>query len=226
MLGVRARVFVPKHTPAIKRNGIAASGAEVIVTDCAGYDETELLARRVAEEEGVPFVSPYDDPDVAAGNGGTVGREIFDAVTGVDAVVCPVGGGGLIAGLAAARDAWSPKTGLIGVNAEASPGMLRSVEEGRALDTLEPVETLAEGLEGGVCPSTFAAVLAAKVEMKAVDEASIADAMRFAKTMLGEVVEGSGAVGVAWARAHADSVPGTGNIVVVVTGRNVDRIPD
>lgn len=207
VLGVRARVYVPAHTPEIKKRGIAASGAEVIVTEHEGYDATEAHARAIAEEEGVSFVSPYDDPLVAAGNGGTLGMELFSGVSNLDAVVCPVGGGGLVAGLVAARARSGSSARIVGVNAAASPGMARSLEEGRAVETLDPVETLAEGLEGGVCASTFAAVRDGGVPIVTVEEDAIAKAMQFARTQFGEVVEGSGAVGLAYVLEGLEQLP-------------------
>ena len=222
-LDVRAKVYVPRSTPAVKRDGIGRlGGAEVVVCEHEGYDATEQEAHREAESSGAVFVSPYDDPWVAAGNGGTVGFEILDALPTLDAIVCPVGGGGLICGIAAARETRGRDVGLVGVNTEASPGMLRSFEEGHAVEALPPAETLAEGLEGGVKPTTYLLAREAGVQMAAVSEAEIADAMRFARDVLGTPVEGSGAVGITWARNHADAMPGTGAIVVVVTGRNVD----
>lgn len=221
-LGVRARVFVPAQTPAVKRDGIRELGAEVVVRDEPGYDAAEEAARRDAEATGAVFVSPYDDPWVAAGNGGTVGFEVLEALPRVDAIVCPVGGGGLVCGLAAARAALGRSHALVGVNTQASPGMLRSFEEGRAIEALPPAATLAEGLEGGVRPTTFLLAREAGVRMQAVSEEAIADAMRWARDVLGTPVEGSGAVGLAWVRGALASLPGDGPVVVVVTGRNVD----
>jgi len=221
-LGIRATVFVPANVAEVKRAGIAALGAEVVVTDAEGYDATEVLARAHAEENGLELVSPYDDPFVAAGNGGTVGEEIFDQLVGVDAIVFPVGGGGFLAGLAAARADRDAK--LVGVNTDASPGMARSLEQGAAIEELDYAPTLAEGLEGGVSVSTFEAAREADVAMFTVGEDEIAAAMRFARTELAAIVEGSAAVGLAWARdpERVATIPGDGPIVVVVTGKNVD----
>ncbi len=245
-LGVSARVFVPAQTPTVKREGIRALGAEVVVGDMPGYDAAEEAARRAADATGAVFVSPYDDPWVAAGNGGTIGMEVLGAIPDVDAVVCPVGGGGLVCGVAAAREflaaggeddragsagsavrptlVRAASVQLVGVNAEVSPGMLRSFEVGRAVEALPPAETLAEGLEGGVRPTTFLLAREAAVRMEAVSEEAIADAMRWARDVLGTPVEGSGAAGLAWARRAAASLAGDGPIVVIVTGSNVDPV--
>jgi len=224
-LSIGARVYVPKGTPIVKRDGIAALGAHVVVTEAQGYDEAEDAARAAAEELEAVFVSPFDDPWVAAGNGGTVGAEIFEQLTKVDAVVAPVGGGGLMAGLAAAR-ASHGRDGvkLIGVQSEACPAMKRSIDEGAAIPRLSAKgDTLAEGLESGVSETSFAHVAAAVERIDLVSEDAIASAMRFADQELGVTVEGSAATTIAWAREHLDVLPGEDAVVLVVTGRNVDE---
>ena len=233
-LGMEVKVFVPKNTPRVKLEGMRSRGAEVVVTEEAGYDATEALAREEVEREGGVFVSPYDDSTVAAGNGGTVGQELFGLPAGaeglgstlgmgeVGALVVPVGGGGLVCGLAAARDHVGSGAKLVGINCEASPGMARSFAEGRTITELPHAETLAEGLEGGVSPSTYTNAMAAGVEMHTVGEDAIAEAMRFAKHTLGERVEGSAAAGLAWVRANLGEIPGTAPVVVILTGANVD----
>jgi threonine dehydratase len=222
-LGFAARVYVPKGVPLVKRDGIAARGATVVVTESEGYDDTEELAREAALELGVPFVSAFDDPWVAAGNGGTLGLEIFDQLPELDVVVAPVGGGGLMAGLAAARArAGRGSTRLVGVQSEACPAMKRSIDEGRAIERMRATgPTRAEGLEGGVTPTTFALVRDAVERIDLVSEEAIGEAMTFAKERLGHVLEGSAATVIAWAHAHAAQEPGQGAIVLVATGRNV-----
>jgi threonine dehydratase len=224
-LGIGARVYVPKATPLVKRDGIAARGAHVVVTEAKGYDETEEEAREAAQELGAVFVSPFDDPWVAAGNGGTIGAEIFAQLEKVDVIVAPVGGGGLMAGLAAARAAAGrDDVKLIGVQSEACPAMQRSIEKGEAIEKMEAEgETLAEGLEGGVSKTSFALVRDAVERIDLVSEMAIADAMRFAEKSLGVTLEGSAATVVAWAREHLGSLPGEHAVVLVLTGRNVDE---
>ncbi len=218
-LGRTARVYVPAGAPLVKRAGIAALGAEIVVTDGPGYDATERVARAAAEAEELVFVSPFDDPWVAAGNGGTVGLELFEALPEVARVVAPVGGGGLMAGLAAARRHLGRGAELVGVQSEASPAMHRSLAEGRAIEELPPATTLAEGLEGGVSSTTYALVRDAVSSVDLVAERDIAEAMRFARDTLGLTVEGSAATVLAWAR---DRLPDGGTTVLVITGRNVD----
>jgi len=222
LFGRIATVFVPKDSPIVKREGIAAMGGRVVLSGSAGYDDTEREAKAAAEDKGALFVSPYDDPDVAAGNGGTVGLEILHALPNVDLVVAPVGGGGLMAGLAAARAMEEREVRLVGVQSEACPAMHRSLEEGRAIEAMGAPETLAGGPEGGVSPTSFALVRDAVQRIDLVSEDAIAEAIRFAYGRLGLTVEGSAATVLAWAREQAARTSGDRTTVLVVTGRNID----
>lgn len=216
-------VFVSRAAPAVKREGIARAGARIELVDGAGYDDVEAIAREAAEARGLAFVSPFDDPSVAAGNGGTLGLEILDACPGVRTIVLPVGGGGLAAGLAAARDHRGASFELIGVQSEACPAMVESLAAGRALTRFAArAPTLAEGLEGGVSEATYAIARASLARMEAVPERAIADAMRLARAELALPLEGSAAVALAWALAHRDDPSIARPWVVVLTGRNVD----
>ncbi|MEC7524431.1 MAG: pyridoxal-phosphate dependent enzyme [Myxococcota bacterium] len=219
LLGVPVTVFCASATPAVKRDGIARYGATLVLVDGRSYDAVEARAKAAAEEAGKRFVSPFDDPWVAAGNGGTLGLEILDALPEARTVVAPVGGGGLVAGLAAARAQRGATFRLIGVQSEACPAMVESLDRGEPLLAYEGAETLAEGLEGGVSAATYAIARDALHRMEAVPEADIADAMRFAKRELGLSLEGSAAVTLAWIRAQASlETP----LVAVVSGGNVD----
>ena len=223
LLGRSATIFVPKNAPMVKRNGIAALGARVVVTEHPGYDATERVARAAAEADGAWFLSPWDDPWVAAGNGGTVGLEILEALPEVATIVAPVGGGGLVAGLDAARRALGREVSFAAVQSEACPSMHRSFAEGRAIETFEGEPTLADGLEGGVSKASFEHLRRAVSAIDLVSEAAIAAAMRFARRTLGMVVEGSAATVIAWALDRGDILDRNGPpVVLVVTGRNVD----
>jgi threonine dehydratase len=221
-LGLRVRIHVPASAPRVKVEGIRTLGAEVHEVAHGGYDAAEDAALRDAARTGAPFISPYDDPDVACGNGGTIGLEVLDALPDCATLVTPVGGGGLLLGLDAARRARGSAARIVGVQTEASPVMLLSLARGGAIERFEPdVPTLAEGLEGGVARTTFAHVAALRAAtLVSVSEAEIAAAMRFSRDELGYVLEGSAAVGVAFARARARFFDG--EMVVLLTGRNVD----
>ncbi len=222
IFGVPVTVFVARSAPAVKRDGIAAAGARVELVDAASYDDVEDAARGAARARGVCFVSPFDDPRVAAGNGGTIGLELLDALPDVRTIVAPVGGGGLIAGIAAARAHRGAPFALVGVQSEACPAMVRSLADGRAHTRFTGGPTLAEGLEGGVSESTFAIARDSLARMESVTEAAIGDAIRTAADALGTPLEGSAAVALAWALAHRDDATVERPLVVVLTGRNVD----
>jgi threonine dehydratase len=217
-LGIAVKVFVPRSTPAIKRDGIAFLGAEVEVLDVAGYDEADAIARERAAESGSTYVSAYDDPWVAAGNGGTIAVEILEALEGVKTMVVPIGGGGLAAGMAHARDVRNAAVAIAGVQSEATDAMKRSIERGAAITSADAVATLCEGLEGGVSESTFELVRAGLARVELVTEAEVEQAIRFAANELDVCVEGSAATAIALARRERLETP----CAIVVTGSNID----
>jgi threonine dehydratase len=215
-LGVPATVVVPVHCPAVKREAIARFGATV-VADGANYDAAEARARALATERGLPFVSPFDDDDVIAGNGGWLGREIVAQHARVACVVAPVGGGGLIAGLLQALDG---RARVIGVEPRVNCAMYESLSQNRALIRYVGEETLCEGLEGAIATRTFEIARAHGLSVTLVEEEETLQAIGYAYRRLGIVVEPSAAVGIAAVRAGR--VPAGDDTVVVVTGSNVE----
>jgi threonine dehydratase len=218
-LGILATVVVPRETPEVKRRGIVDLGAELLVHDAPGYDAAEAAAKRLAAERGALFISPFDDPYVQAGNGGTLAIEIAEQAPDVEKIVVPVGGGGLAGGLAATLATTLPLVEIHGAQSVASPAMSRSLAEGRVYETWPPAETLAEGLEGGVAASTVALCRGA-VRMYEVAEDSIAEAMVRARRELGIALEGSAAVVLA--ALLEERIDVDERTVVVFTGSNVD----
>jgi threonine dehydratase len=221
-LGIIATVVVPKGTPRVKKEGIVGLGAELIELQTeAGYDAAETHARKLAEERNAAFVSPFDDPFIQAGGGGTIALEILAACPGVERIVIPVGGGGLAAGLGAVIHSVSPLVEIVGVQSAASPAMSRSLRDGVAHLTWPAAETLAEGLEGGVARGTFEACSAHLSGVIEVSEASIASAIARVWREHDIALEGSAAVCLA---AIAEGlVPADDRTVVVLTGSNIDR---
>ena len=218
-LGVPGLVVVPETVSPVKLQALHESTIKIRqVGRC--YDETEVEARRIAVEAEATFISPFDDPWVMAGNGGTIGLELLSQLPELGAVVTPVGGGGLAAGLGAALGGEVP---ILGVNVAASPGMARTLAEGRVYLTLEPTEpTLAEGLEGGVSPTSAALCRACLTGVEVVSEAAIRRAINFMVHEEGMVVEGSAAAAVA-ALLEGCTIPGGDSAVaVILTGRNID----
>jgi threonine dehydratase len=216
-LGIPGLVVVPHETPRVKRSALEAMMIKLRVQG-DGYDQAEAYARALARDADATFVSPFDDPRVIAGNGGTVGLELRAALGEVATVVAPLGGGGLSSGLAIAL----PEVQVVGVNSEASPAMARSLAEGRVHTTYASAPTIAEGLEGGVSPSTAALCRRHLAGVVVVSEAMLHEAVRLLCREHRMVVEGSAAAGVA-ALLDEKLPPGSGAICVVVTGRNIDR---
>ncbi len=226
-LGIDATVCVPRTIPRAKRARIEGLGASLQVAPSDHYDDAEALALRLAAERGVRFVSAYDDVDVVLGNGASLGFEIARALGRVPArVVAPFGGGGLCTGLAwaLAADAPDPATRRVwGAQSEASCAMARSLERGEAVTRLETGgSTLAEGLEGGISASAFARARAAVAGVLVVTEPDLAAAMRHAFRELGLALEGSAAAALAPVLEGLPPPARGGDVVAVLTGRNVD----
>ncbi len=215
--GVRATVVVPRTAPMIKRRRIQDLGAELRVAQTDHYDDAEQEALDLARRSGARFVSPYDDPDVAAGNGGTLAREVMAMRSVPRTVLSPVGGGGLVSGLAAA---FGPDCAVWGVQSAACPAMARSLEHGAAIEVMHAEgPTLAEGLEGGVSRTGFDRARRALAGVLVVDERDLAAAMAWAREELGLVIEGSSAVVLVPLLAGHPLAQGA---TLVITGRNVD----
>lgn len=217
-LGARALVFVPQGASPVKLAAMRRLGAEVV----AHGDDTldaEVFARAYAAERGMAYVSPYNDLLVVAGQG-TVGVEIARQVERLDAVVVAVGGGGLIAGVAAhLRAAW-PGVRVIGAQPANSAVLAESVRAGRIVE-LPSLPTLSDGTAGGIEPGaiTFELCQALVDEYVLVDEAQIASAMRLMVEAEHMLVEGAAGVAVA---AYLAAAQLRGQVVgVVVCGANV-----
>jgi threonine dehydratase len=222
VLGVNATIYVPRTAPEAKRAKIAKYGAELVVVESDSYDDAEAVAKEMALRRGVPFVSPYDDEDVVLGNGASLGMEIVRALGAPPAaIVAPFGGGGLATGLAWGAGA---ETRVFGAQSEVSCAMALSLEKGEAIERLiAGAPTLAEGLEGGIAATAFERARHAVAGVVVVRERAIAHAMAYAWRDLGLVIEGSAAVALVPLLAGLPSEMRGGDVVAVVTGRNVDK---
>jgi threonine dehydratase len=217
--GVRATVVVPASVPRVKEEGIRALGARLLKSPYPGYDDTQSWTlERLAELGGV-FVSPFEGAGVIAGNGGTLALEILEDQPDLDAIVVPCGGGGCAIGLGVVARARSPRTRILGVNTDASPGMWLSRRDGRAHLRVESEPTIADGIEGGVSERSFRLAERFVDEVVVVQEATVRRAV--AEIALREhlIVEGAGAAGVA---ALLDGRVQAPRIAVVLTGSNID----
>lgn len=141
--GIRSVICMPYHAPLSKVKATKSYGAEVkLIKD--SFDDAAAYAKKLAEEEGYTFIAPFDDEKIIAGQG-TVGLEILEEVKDIDIIVVPIGGGGLISGIALAAKSINPDIKIIGVQTQISPSMYESVKEGKIL-TVKGGSTIADGI--------------------------------------------------------------------------------
>jgi threonine dehydratase len=219
IFGLAATVIVSEQAPENKRAGMRALGAAVEVVPGA-YDDAELVARqRAAEDPDLPFVSAFDDDHVIAGNGGLLARELLAQLPDIEAVIAPVGGGGLIGGLGVELVPRGIK--LLGASPEANCAMKRSLDDGKAYTRYDGAPTLAEGLEGGVSERTYLMARDYCPEIALVSEAAIRRAVAYAYRTLGVVCEASAAVPLAVLLEGTATLPSR-RLVLVLTGSNIE----
>lgn len=223
-LGAPAVVVMPTTAPAIKVEGAKGFGAEVIFAGTTSTERRER-AEQEAAARGLTMVPPFDHEWIIAGQG-TLGLEILEQRPDVEAVLVPVGGGGLLAGVAAAVKQSKPGVRVIGVEPSGAAAMKASLEAGHAI-TLPKTESVADGLMP-VRPGdlTFAHARAFVDEVITVDDAEIIDAVLWLFTRAKIVAEPSGAATVA--AALSGRVPSAGPIVAIVSGGNIslDRLEE
>lgn len=218
--GIRAVIVMPESTPLTKINGVKHYGAEVILAG-GNYDEAYAYAKEYGARNSLTFVHPFEDEAVIAGQG-TVALEILEACESVDAVVVPVGGGGLISGVASAIKQINKNIEVIGVSAKGAPALKESFELGYAIDSLS-VRTIADGIAvRDTSPITLAHMLGSVDRVVSVDDEEIASAILFLLERQKLVVEGAGAVGVA-ALLHnkLEHLKGK-KVAIVLSGGNMD----
>jgi threonine dehydratase len=218
-LGVTGIIFVPEHTSPAKVEKIRSYGGTVEYFGTDGLD-TEQHARNYAQQHGMCYLSPYNDPDVIAGQG-TCGVEIIEGCPQVDIAFVAVGGGGLIAGVGAVLKSHNPAIRVVGCQPASSPVMMRSIEAGEIVD-MPSEPTLSDGTAGGIEPGavTFALNQAVVDDWVEVDEEKIASAMRRYMDSEGEVVEGAAGVAIAGMLERTADLAGK-NVVVIICGGNV-----
>lgn len=219
LAGVNVTVYVSVTTSRLKMDAIKALGAELVVLQ-GSVLEAELTARRVAEDDGRVYVSPYNDVDVIAGQG-TLGLELLQQEPELDAVFASVGCGGLIGGLGLAIKHLRPETAVIGVWPENAPAMLRSLQAGEIVD-VEDVPTLSDGTAGAVEPGSLTFPICQQVidDYITVTEEQIAGAMRRLAEAERWMVEGAAGVALAGLVKSKERFKGK-KVAVVLCGRNI-----
>jgi threonine dehydratase len=218
LLGTTAVILVPEDAPAAKIDVVRALGAEIVWFDRFADDRDTVTAALVAER-GLPFVSPYDDPAVIAGQG-TVALELFDQVGALDALVVPVSGGGLVAGCGIVAGARSPSTRMIGVEPAAMDDTRRSLAAGTRM-AVPVTPTIADGLTVATPGAiTWELNRTQLREVVTVTDDQLVDAMRFAFRATHLVTEPSGVAGLAALLCEAIDVRGQ-RVGVVLSGGNI-----
>jgi threonine dehydratase len=218
--GVSCIICMSRLVPANKVDGIKAQGAEVRIVG-ESQDDAQVEVDRLVAEEGRTMLPPFDHADVIAGQG-TLGLEILAQLPEAETLVVPVSGGGLIAGVARAAKALKPGIRIAGVSMERGAAMVESQRAGKPMPVAE-LPTLADALGGGIGLDnryTFAMVRELVDELHLVSEEQIAEAVSHAYWQERQIVEGSGAVGIAALKAGLIAGPGVS--VVVLSGGNID----
>lgn len=218
--GIRAVIVMPESTPLTKVDGVRHYGAEVILAG-TNYDEAYAHAVEYGKQNDLVFVHPFEDDEVIAGQG-TIGLEILEQTETLDAVLVPVGGGGLICGIAAALKQKNPAVEVIGVSAAGAPAMRLSYASGKPIDSTA-VRTIADGIAvRDTSPKTLGYILNSVDRFISVDDEEIANAILFLLEKQKLSVEGAGAVGVAALLHHKLPHLEGKNVAVVLSGGNVD----
>lgn len=221
--GIPAWVVMPENVPVVKRDAVAGYGATIVHCEPTGESRRKTL-EAVAAEHGAHVVHPYDDERIIAGQG-TVALEILEQLDTLDVIAIPIGGGGLIAGMATAIKARAPHIEVIGVEPAGADDAFRSFGLGELQPQNNP-QTIADGLRAGLGVRNFALVQRHVDTIVTVSEEGIVEAMRLLWTRTKSLVEPSGAVTFAGALEHNERFRGR-RAALVISGGNVDidRLP-
>ena len=217
--GIRALIVMPLATPLVKVTATRGFGAEVVLHG-ANYDEACEEATRLCRAEGMTFIHPFDDPIVMAGQG-TIGLELLEQIPQLEAVVVPIGGGGLIGGIACAIKESRPEIRVVGVQTTRLPSMAAAVAQHRPV-TLEPATTIADGIAvRRAGDATFPVVERYVDEIVTVQEDEIAAAILVLLEREKTLAEGAGATALAALLQKKTSLNGA-HTAVLVCGGNID----
>jgi threonine dehydratase len=221
-LGVKATIVMPSSAPKVKLDATRGMGADVVLVGPASEDRIKK-AEELEQELGLVPVPPYNDEKIIAGQG-TIGLEIFEDMADVELVLAPIGGGGLISGIATAIKESNPKAKVIGVEPEFAADAQASLQSGKiqSISGESAARTAADGLRSqSIGEINFEHIRKYLDEIITVTEDEIRRAMRRLLFSARVLAEPSGAVTTAAAMFHADELP-AGKTVVVLTGGNIE----
>jgi len=222
-LGVKAVIVMPDNAPAIKREATAALGAEIVFVGPSSA-ERQLKAEELAAQHGYVIVPPFNDEHIIAGQG-TIGLEILEDLPEVEAVFAPVGGGGLISGVATAIKLSKPSVKVIGVEPELAADAQASLRAGKIVQfpAAEVSRTIADGLRTqSIGAINFEHIRSYVDDIVTVTEAEIREAVKLLAANTGTVAEPSGAVATAGFLFRRDQLPKTKLNVAIISGGNID----
>jgi threonine dehydratase len=215
-----AMIFVPRTAPRAKIDKLRQFPVEVRAVG-ETYDDAHRAAEQYQRETGATFIHAYDDPRTVAGQG-TIGLEILEDLPDVDAILVPVGGGGMIAGIAVAVKALAPSVKIIAVQPAASPALRDSLREGKCYEEYAAAPTICDGLAGGIGKIVFEVGQRGLIDdVVIVEEVETRAAIRALAETQQLIVEGSGAVGVAALLAGKIKLNGK-RVAAVLSGGNID----
>ena len=218
-MGIKATICIPEGAPISKIEATRSYGANVVLVPGV-YDDAYAEAVRLRDEQGLTFIHPFNDYSIMAGQG-TIGLEILEQLPDVDMIFVPIGGGGLIAGLAYAVKNLRPQCRIIGVQAAGAPSMAESLKEGKII-TLSSVDTVADGIKVKTPGDlTFDMCREYVDEVVTVSEGEIASAILTVLEKQKLVAEGAGAVGIAAAMYGKVDLRGK-TVCALLSGGNVD----
>ena len=219
LLQIPATIIMPNDAPAAKIAATKGYGGNVVTYDRYKEDR-EAIGRRLATERGLTLIPPYDHPDMIAG-AGTAALDLFEEVGQLDSLFVPVGGGGLLSGSALAVRAKSPKCKIYGVEPQAGNDGQRSFRSGEIVHIDTP-KTIADGAQTQhLGKLTFAIIRRDVDDMLTADDAQLVECMRFFATRMKLIVEPTGCLGLAAARAATAALRGR-RVGVIISGGNVD----
>jgi threonine dehydratase len=222
-LGTKAVIVMPNNAPAIKREAAASMGAEIVVVG-PGSLERQTKAEELARQHGYVIVPPFNDEKIIAGQG-TMGLEILEDLPEVETVLVPVGGGGMISGVAAAVKLCKPSAKVIGVEPELAADAQASLRSGRIVESTaeQTSRTIADGLRTQrIGAITFEHIRKYVDDILTVSEYEIREATQWLATNPKTVAEPSGAVAVAGFLFHHDQLPRSAISVAIISGGNID----
>jgi len=220
VFGVPSTIIMPEATPLLKVVGTKALGAEVILKG-ENYDEAYEFAMTFAKENSLTFIHPFKDDKIIAGQG-TVALEMYDEIDDLDMILVPIGGGGLISGVASAIKQLDPRIKVIGVTAKGAPAMYESFKEKKVISTKD-VRTIADGIAvRDANQKNLDIILECVDDIVQVDDEEIANAVLFLLEKQKIVAEGAGSVGVAALLHNKIDFAKKDKIGVIISGGNID----